>query len=44
MTPASSAASADLFSRAQQVIPSGVNSPVRAFGSEIGRASCRERV
>ena len=33
MTPASSA---DLFSRAQQVIPSGVNSPVRAFGSVGG--------
>ena len=28
--------SADLFSRAQQVIPSGVNSPVRAFGSVGG--------
>ncbi len=30
------AASADLFTRAQQVIPSGVNSPVRAFGSVGG--------
>ena len=29
-------ASADLFTRAQQVIPSGVNSPVRAFGSVGG--------
>src|SRR5699024_4707451 len=28
--------SADLFARAQQVIPSGVNSPVRAFGSVGG--------
>ena len=28
--------STDLFSRAQQVIPSGVNSPVRAFGSVGG--------
>src|SRR5699024_392715 len=28
--------STDLFSRARQVIPSGVNSPVRAFGSVGG--------
>ncbi|WP_076808440.1 glutamate-1-semialdehyde 2,1-aminomutase [Brachybacterium sp. P6-10-X1] len=33
---AATTASADLFSRAQQVIPSGVNSPVRAFGSVGG--------
>ena len=32
----STTASADLFTRAQQVIPSGVNSPVRAFGSVGG--------
>ncbi|MGP9845947.1 glutamate-1-semialdehyde 2,1-aminomutase [Brachybacterium sp. 107] len=31
-----SASSADLFTRAQKVIPSGVNSPVRAFGSVGG--------
>ena len=31
-----STSSADLFARAQQVIPSGVNSPVRAFGSVGG--------
>ncbi|MGO2537313.1 glutamate-1-semialdehyde 2,1-aminomutase [Brachybacterium tyrofermentans] len=31
-----SASSADLFARAQKVIPSGVNSPVRAFGSVGG--------
>ncbi|GAA1491112.1 glutamate-1-semialdehyde 2,1-aminomutase [Brachybacterium sacelli] len=36
MTSTSSTSSADLFSRAQQVIPSGVNSPVRAFGSVGG--------
>ena len=37
MTPAdATTVSADLFSRAQQVIPSGVNSPVRAFGSVGG--------
>src|SRR5699024_28648 len=35
MTP-STTLSADLFSRAQRVIPSGVNSPVRAFGSVGG--------
>ncbi|MGP9538451.1 glutamate-1-semialdehyde 2,1-aminomutase [Brachybacterium sp. AOP43-C2-M15] len=35
MTPAATP-SAALFSRAQQVIPSGVNSPVRAFGSVGG--------
>ena len=29
-------ASSDLFTRAQQVTPSGVNSPVRAFGSVGG--------
>ena len=50
MTP-STTLSAGLFDRARRVIPSGVNSPVRAFGSvggtppfQIGRASCRERV
>ena len=32
----STTTSADLFARAQQVIPSGVNSPVRAFGSVGG--------
>lgn len=31
-----STSSTDLFARAQQVIPSGVNSPVRAFGSVGG--------
>jgi glutamate-1-semialdehyde 2,1-aminomutase len=36
MTPATTAASSDLFARARQVIPSGVNSPVRAFGSVGG--------
>jgi glutamate-1-semialdehyde 2,1-aminomutase len=37
MTPERpSTRSADLFARAQQVIPSGVNSPVRAFGSVGG--------
>lgn len=35
-TPVTAAGSADLFARAQQVIPSGVNSPVRAFGSVGG--------
>lgn len=35
-TPSAQTRSADLFSRAQQVIPSGVNSPVRAFGSVGG--------
>ena len=35
-TPSAQTRSAELFSRAQQVIPSGVNSPVRAFGSVGG--------
>ncbi|ASJ72157.1 glutamate-1-semialdehyde 2,1-aminomutase [Granulosicoccus antarcticus] len=35
-TPASSNAAQQLFERAQKVIPGGVNSPVRAFGSVGG--------
>src|SRR5699024_8780205 len=34
--PMTHSASSDLFTRAQQVTPSGVNSPVRAFGSVGG--------
>ncbi len=31
--------SQDLFEKSQKVIPGGVNSPVRAFGS-VGRDTC----
>lgn len=36
LTPSHSNAAAQLFERAQKVIPGGVNSPVRAFGSVGG--------
>ena len=39
-----SAEAAELFDRAQQVIPGGVNSPVRAFRAVGGTALCGKSV
>ena len=43
MTPRRTDASASLWTQAQQVIPGGVNSPVRAFGAVGGTPVFFER-
>ena len=43
LTSENTARSAELFARAQQVTPGGVNSPVRAFGSVGGQTRFIEK-